>query len=182
MLIKPREKETETLSDEEKEEIDQVENKLELIKYTSQVQSRIRDEITSDFILAKLGDKDKEAVIEMTSNAYFAKKIIWMICKRAKARGVYVWDKKQDKYVREEFERKKLEVLKGYGKVIFDSYMNRVYMTVLLNRNVPQNYLIRLMAGLPDEEKEEEEESAGMKGIKAKIGEIFKNKENETKE
>ena len=62
--------------------------KLDLIKYTSQVQSDINTNITSDFVLAKLNEKDKTAIIEMTDNAYHAKKILLQIAKNYKPNSI----------------------------------------------------------------------------------------------
>ena len=43
---------------------DTIDTKLELMKYTSEVQARIKKDITSDFVLARLDQKDKTGVID----------------------------------------------------------------------------------------------------------------------
>ena len=56
---------------------DTIDNTLELIKYATDVQSRIKDDVNSDFVLAKIDEEeDKLAIIEMTNNAYLSKRII----------------------------------------------------------------------------------------------------------
>ena len=73
----------EELEETEPEE-ESVDNKLELLKYLSEVQCRLKDEIGSDYVLAMLGDKDKEAVVEMVTNAYMTRKLYEMASMRIK--------------------------------------------------------------------------------------------------
>ena len=68
----------------------EVDSKLELLKYTADIQSRIKDDISSDFTLAKLEAKDKEGIIEMTSNAYFCKKVADLISEKCNEYGRWV--------------------------------------------------------------------------------------------
>ncbi len=42
-----------------------IDNKLEILRFVSTVQSRIKKDISEDFVLAKLEDKDREGIIEM---------------------------------------------------------------------------------------------------------------------
>ena len=71
-----------TIQDLSNEEIlperspEEIENKLHLLKHTSEVQSRIKEDISSDFTLARLSDQDKQSIIEMTDNAYYVKSLI----------------------------------------------------------------------------------------------------------
>jgi len=129
-----------------------VDNKIELLRFVSQVQSRIRRDISEDFVLAKLDDKNKEAIIEMTSNAYLAKKLILTL--GAKATTIK-W--KDNEWIMSDITKENKEYIKEIANAIFDSYMNRVYMTVILNRNVEQNPLINILAGFSNEGSSEDE-------------------------
>ena len=54
---------------------DSVDNELELKKWTTVVHSEeVNKRITSDFTLSKLNEQEKEAVIEITVNAFEATK------------------------------------------------------------------------------------------------------------
>ena len=45
-------------------------DKLDILKHISDIKLQLKDDIKSDFVLAKLTEKDKEFIIEMTGNAY----------------------------------------------------------------------------------------------------------------
>lgn len=139
--------------EEQKENNDTVDSKLELLKYTSQVQSRIRNDITSDYTLAKLEAKDKEFVIEHAVTAFYAKKVILQQLNKKK----YDWKQNPDSKKTEimwierklnEYEKK---IIRETANAIFDSFMNRLHMLVITNRNVDSNHLLRYLSGLNDE-------------------------------
>lgn len=148
-----------------------VDNKLELLKFTSEVQSRIRSEISSDFVLAKLGDQDKEGIVELTGDAYFIQKILRTI-KRAKK---WHWNNKTKTWYKTELTDKEKEYIEEISQATFDAFMTRIYMTVILNRNVKDNHILKILAGL----KEEEEENTEIENMKAKISELIKPEEKE---
>lgn len=129
-------------------------DKLAFIKHLSEVQSRIKDQITSDFVYAKLDEKDKEGVIEMTNNAYYGHRLIIEIAKKATK---WEWNQKQQQWEKRNYNKTETETLLLMSNNTFDAFMTRPTMTVNMNRNVKNNYLIRMSAGLPEEEKEEEE-------------------------
>lgn len=145
---------------EEKEE--SIDNKLELLRYVSNVQSRIRKDISSDFILAKLSDKDKEGIIEMTANAYFVKKIMMLV---ANKQIKYNWNNQKQKWEKSYLEPKEKKIITEIANATFDGYMTRVYMTTILNRNVPRNYLVRLIAGYDENEDDEKPAKEELKGF-----------------
>lgn len=136
-----------------------VDNALELLKYTSQVQSRIKKDITSDFTLAKLSDKDKEGITELTVDAYFAKKVLSLIANKAQ-----VWDYNNETkvWVQHGLPDVDRKAIYGLADTTFDAFMNRIYMTVILSRNVDKNYLISVLAravGSREEEVSKTEET-----------------------
>lgn len=117
-------------------------------KYLTQPQSDIKVDITSDFILAKLNENQKEAIIELVRDAYFAKKTIEKL-----AEGWVYKVGKDRKYIRNEDmtykryplppdERKYIQQL---AKITFNSYMIKLIMTVIMYRNIEQNILMELI-------------------------------------
>jgi hypothetical protein len=143
-----------------------IDNKLEILRLTSQVQSRIKKDISEDFILAKLDERDKEGIVEMTSNAYFVKKILGILS----AKGVkYDWNVKTDSWTKRSLNTEEKSFIEHIANATFDSYLTRIYMTVILNRNVPNNHLLKILAGATDAEDREE-----IEGIKGKLAELVK--------
>lgn len=146
---KKMKKPTINITEEDNEEFD---TKLDILKFTANVKSRIKEDITSDFILAKLTEKDKEGITEMTCNAYFAKRIILTALKHTKTQT-------------------EIKIIKHLANATFDAYMTRIYMVANLNRNVPKNHLLRILA-----EKEEEPETPETEQITQKIKDLTKQK------
>ena len=147
-----------------------VDNKLEILRFTSQVQSRIKKDISEDFVLAKLDAKDKEGIIEMTSNAYFVKKILDILSKKGRK---WKWDNKEKVWVRRELNNSEKNLITEIANTTFDSYLNRIYMTVILSRNVANNHILKILAGVA-EEKDEETEIAS---LKEKMSDLIKPEE-----
>jgi hypothetical protein len=131
-----------------------IDNKIEILKFISQVQSRIKKDISEDFVLAKLGDKDKEGIIEMTSNAYFVKKILYMVQLKSKK---WDWDDTHKQWIHRSLYPDEQKYIKELADSIFDSYLTRIYMTVILNRNVSDNHILNLMTGSQKGEEESEQ-------------------------
>ena len=50
---------------DESEQQNRFSDKLDLYGFMADVKMRIRNNITSDFVMAKVGDKDKKAIIEI---------------------------------------------------------------------------------------------------------------------
>lgn len=128
------------------EEQDDIDNKLELLKYMTKVISRgVKKDITPDFVMAKFNkERDKEGIIEMTNNAYFSKRSLDMMTKKP------IWEyNNKDKIwtLREQTNEEKQKIINITNKM-FDTFMTRMIMTAILNRNVDKNHILRLMAGL----------------------------------
>lgn len=165
MRTRIKEKTTETTND------DGVDTQLELLKFATKVQSRIKTDITEDFTLCKLNDQDKQGIIEMTVNAHAARRKMTQILKNSKQ---YTWKENDWTEGLNEETRKKME---EDGKKAFDMYMTKIYMTAILNRNVPKNHLVNF---LKNEREETEPEPTTEKKIQNKI---IKDKQDEkTKE
>lgn len=145
-MVKIRTNETDEEAEEEQDNID---NKLELLKHLGEVQSPIREEITSDFVYAKLGDKDKEGVTEMTANAWLSKSYYKQM--RAKA-TVWTFNKSLQRWEGRGVDTKTTGYMDAAGSSLFQAFMIRPYMTVILNRNVKDNHIVKLLGGAPEED------------------------------
>lgn len=134
---------------EDDQDIEEFDSRLDILKFVSQVKSRIKKDVGSDFILAKLTEKQKEYIIENTTNAYFTKRMI------------------EDTALKTNNPKDKTKINKMAARV-FDTFMTRSYMIANLNRNVSMNYLLGLLAG-KDEEVEQNETKEEVKGIIDKV-------------
>lgn len=112
-------------------------DRLDIYKHLTDIQSRIRNDITSDFTYAKLNDQDKEFAIEMTNNAYFMQNAILQYIKICKT-------------------NKEIEQIIQESRNVFDITMKSVYMLMILNRNVPKNILLQILGGITEKETEDE--------------------------
>ena len=145
----------------------QFNDRLDILKHVSDIKLSLKEDITSDFVLAKLGEKDKEFIIEMTGNAYFAKKLLDIIYDKAEE---WKYSEKTETWKKVKLNKEELAKIKKVANAVFDSYMNKIYMTVILNRNVDKNYLINVLSGYKDEEGEEIGPSnEDMKGAMAEL-------------
>lgn len=133
-------------------------DQFDVYRYLTDVRSRIKKDISTDFVLAKLEDQDKTGVIEMTVNAYLAKAVAESL----------------KPYCRSVEEMKEVE---HEGNRIFDMYMTKIYMVVLLNRNKEQNPMVRWIVsnlgkgGQEEEQRVTPEEAKGfINRVKDKLG------------
>ena len=152
-------------------------DKLDILKHISDIKLQLKDDIKSDFVLAKLTEKDKEFIIEMTGNAYFAKRLIMVMHQRATE---YRWDKGSERFILEKLNDKDKDYIKDIADSIFNSYMNKIYMTVILNRNVDKNYLINILSGYGDSDEGEEIAEPDEKGM-SMLKKLFKDRRKEEK-
>lgn len=147
-------------------------DQLQLIANFTQIDSNIKKEITPDFTKAKLTDKEKDMIIELTSSGYFCKKIIENLRDLSK---YYDWKEKEWKLYTEKNRPKEYSLLTTRAEYVYLMVMNRPYMTAILNRNVKDNYILNLQAGAGNEIKEEEtEEKEEAKGFQEKLMKLLK--------
>lgn len=140
-----------------KEEDDKIETRLELLKYATKVLSRnIKNDITPDFVMAKFNhEKDKEGIIEMTNNAYFCKRMLLEMKKATK----WHYNQEQQKWILRTLYDEEKDKIEATTNKMFDTFMVRNSTTAVLNRNVKDNYLLRLISGLDTEETTPETET-----------------------
>lgn len=63
----------------------------------------------------------------------------------------WVWDGKKKDYIKTLLSNEERKYIEKLSDMVFDSYMTRIYMTVVLNRNVDGNYLVNVMSGYKQE-------------------------------
>lgn len=141
-------------------------DRLDLIQSVGKVKSPIKDNITEDFTFARLCDKDKKLAIEMVHLAHYTKKLIKTVALEYKQ-----WNWDGHKWVESYLPKQEQKALNIIAENTFDSFMTRVYMTVILNRNVKDNYLLKWILGVPEEQEEKAE------GTIEKIGIVKKEEE-----
>jgi hypothetical protein len=132
-----------------------IDNELEHLRYLGHVKSRINKEVTEDFTYASLDDKDKEAVIEMTTDAYTIKRMFEIAEKKATK---WTFDNDEQVWELRPMDKNERELINKYGVASFETVMTRVIMTVIMNRNKPKNPLIRLLAKANKEEESNDEQ------------------------
>jgi hypothetical protein len=148
---------------------DRFDDRLDVYQFLSDIKLRINKDITSDFVLARLEQQDKEGIIEMTANAYFTKKLLYMMAEK----GTYWHNGKKEK-----LDPKQKTYIQNLGKAIFDSFLTRIYMTVVLNRNVDKNYLVNVLSGY----KEDAEEEIDLSSLKGQLQQAMSGRGSETNE
>jgi len=137
---------------EQREEEEHFNDRLDILRHVSDIKLRLKEDITNDFVLARLGDKDKEFIIEMTGNAYFAKKLLDIMKDKGEE---WRWNEKEGIYERFMIKKDEADKIKKIAKAVFDSYMIKIYMIVVLNRNVDKNYLINVLSGYLEKDEGE---------------------------
>lgn len=149
-----------------------IDSKLELIKQIGQVESEIKDHITSDFVYAKLNEKDKTFILKMYQNASLARTLLERL--RINQKKEWQWNQNKYQWEYQNISQKKEQILKELTKQIFQTFMRTIFMLVILNRNVKDNHLVKWSIGITEEENQQEEEPTG---ILQKLQNKLKNEE-----
>lgn len=149
--IEPKRKEEPAQTKEEarrsREIADEYDIKGELIRVNSK---SIRDSLTKDLIMAKIPQDKKDVIVEMTANAYYARRIQELMAIRATK---WEWDKEEDKWTREHISKKDRDKIMRHAEITFESYMIRMQTLSVINRNERGNWIIEI---LTDQYKEDE--------------------------
>lgn len=128
---------TTKVKEENREQGEGFSDRYDLGKFFSTVHVRLGNEIKSDYVLAKFSDEQrKEGAINMTANAYVMKAIISQLMNSKK------WQLKGDTWMKRELNKDELAKMEKYSTDLFNCFMTRIDMLMLLNRNVNNNYLI----------------------------------------
>lgn len=169
-MINMKEKNIRVIEHFDTEPEETVDSKLEFLKHMSSVHHGLKDDVTPDFIFAKLSAQDKEGVTEMASNAYYGVRLLQGI----KANHtLWDWDASKKHWKRRYLNNIEKKRISTFQKNLFSAFMTRVFLTITTNINVKDNYHIRLMSGLPEEEERnketEEEETSFLGRLKSKL-------------
>jgi hypothetical protein len=119
------------------------ETPIQLLGYMTEVKSRLKQQITSDFILAKLDNQDKEGILELTGDAYFAQRVHMVLL----TEKLWEWDAKKKKWYLRGLNHKEKQSITRNANKLFDAYMTRIHMATVLNRNKDGNYLVDRLTG-----------------------------------
>jgi hypothetical protein len=134
----------------------------DVLKTIGKIHSRIKKEITSDFIFAKLNPQDKEFVIEMTVNAF----------------DVFSTYVKLEYNIRSKYGNKYFEDMKEqfimYRDSSFDTFMNRVFMVVNMNRNINDNFMINVLSQIQKVKEETSNNIESIDDLKKRISDMSK--------
>lgn len=153
---------------DEKDKKDTFNDKLDALKYMSEVQSSIKKNVTSDFILAILDEKSKEGIIELTADAYYSQRILDQIQRRAKR---WKWNEQTKKWELEGLTDDDVRKIGNIKENAFNAYMTRIQMAAVVNRNVPNNHILKLLAeAKEDQQAATVDDRTAMQKIKDVIG------------
>ena len=94
----------------------------------------------------------------------------------AKKGTTWHYDKTNKKWTKTPLPEKTQEYVKKIGDNLFKTFMIKITMTALLNRNVDKNYILNILAQSAQEPEEEPKET-----LIKQPKEILKNEENEQK-
>lgn len=115
-----------------------IEDQYGFLKHLADVHThKIRDIISSDWVLAKLETKEKDFLIEMSHNAIMTK----ILMDRMKERAI------QYEFINNNWVEKDIDTKIGSKMIenslsVFNNMIFRLQMIAILNRNVSSNYLI----------------------------------------
>lgn len=143
-----KKKKDEGLGLKREQEFATFDDKLEVLRFSSSVHSPLKDEITPDFVLAKLDEKNRNFIIEMTSNAYFMKAIYdYMRLRLIQTKHKYD----------EQYFQNTLEILDKISADLFKTFMIKNNMIAALHRNVKDNHLLNQLTQSPIMEEPEQQ-------------------------
>lgn len=145
--------------DEEYQKIpEKVSDQIELVSDLKEVKSSLRNNITSDYVLAHLDKIQTEFITENYSNAEYAKEII----NRYQKGFTYEWDENKMDWVKDEngnpkkipISNKDKETIQKMGSRTFEFFMIMPHMMAILNRNKRDNFMVKGIM-IPKENEEE---------------------------
>ena len=115
------------------------ENKLELYKYLLQVHSRT--ELTADYVLAKLTEKDKSLITDMVKHSNTATKYIDNMHRKYYK---WEWNTQTNSWHKRRSNKTDALLFNLHKEIINDTYMNIPNSLAVLNRNEDKNFIIKV--------------------------------------
>lgn len=156
--------------DSEKQQL-QFDTPLDIAKFVAETKTRVKDEINSDFVLAKLPEETRASIIEMTSNAFWARRVV------EQAESGVIREELADRektLERQKYYEEKKRVIREMSKKTFDLYMDKIYITTALYRNIDGNYIIDVITA-SNKDKDITTEEIKEPIAKKALGKIEKN-------
>lgn len=145
--------------------IDDFDSGLDIAQHMAIVHSNIKSTVSPDFVMAKFDEKNKEFVIEMVANAYFARNLLRSLEIIGEKRLLnYKRLRPNDTGMIEKLELE-LRLVKDTQDIIFTTFTTKVQMVAIVNRNVSKNYLLKLLAGFSKQMEDEEVVDDGITGL-----------------
>ena len=154
-----------------------MDTKLELIDSLTRVTSdNIKRNITKDFVLAKLDNQDKSAMVEMVANAYFIRELV------SRLQRLEVDKYVNGKWVKAGIDPEIRVKMEKISADVFNIFLTKLQTIAILNRNVRENHLIEMILSVKENmdllDDVSEENSGGMLAkVKRKIREKAKKAE-----
>lgn len=145
-----------------------IDNSLELIKFATEVQSKIKEDVTSDFVLAKFAnEKDEEAIKEMINNARMSKRMITELTQKT----YWTWNKKTKTWEKKSLDKETEQKIQKIADVVFEIHMIRLEMKAILNRNKENNPILSGLMKTENNKNElnEEQEETIARKIESKL-------------
>lgn len=155
------------MTDDWKKDETTVADELELRKSLTQVDEKIDKFLTTDFTLAKLTENQRKTIVELISDAYHIRRMIRNIIIKSKNKVPY-YNKEKGRWYWRDLNDEEKERINAKSLEAFESIMTKVRATVIMHRNMPQNYLIEQILRTPDIGQELAEEEAELQKTKLK--------------
>lgn len=143
-------------------------NQFELTKTLGNVHhTRMGRDITSDYLLCKLEEGEIQAVVELTSTAYYIRVIIGRLTRTLK----WEWNRELRQWEQRRLNEEEVQLIEDSAGKTFDVVIRRPNVLTLLRRNVSNNHLAKILAN------KDETEDPMMEGIKNKVKEVMKSEQ-----
>lgn len=115
---------------------------LELRKYVGQINHNLKKNISDEFKHAKLDEKERKHVMEMTDNAY---KIIRLYKYRQTHAKKWDWNPEKEQWEQRHLNKGEIEKIEQLGQAAFEGIMIKIIMLCTLKINVPDNDLVKML-------------------------------------
>lgn len=123
-------------------------DKYGVFKHVLDVQSDIKRDLTSDFILAKLEPHQREAFVGAIANAYNVKRKMEEYVKgkeyRVGKNGNYIRNEDMT-FKKFNLSKTKIDYIMNMARITFNTYMVKMITITLLQRNLKENTIVELV-------------------------------------
>lgn len=145
---------------------DKISDNIELMSELKEVKSSVKNNVTSDYVLAHLDKAKEEFITENYGNAEYAKELI----ERFKKGYSYSWNEKtlewdkdeHNNYKKNYLDDKQKDIIDKTAKRTFEMFMVQSHMIAILSRNKIGNPMVMKYMSNKNNENEEEMPVASM--------------------